>query len=427
MSKEQVIEVAAVSQTACGMYRVAIVDSKTGQIKWEMPEWRHNLILNSGMEMVATNAWVKCISNCYAGTSSTSNYKDSGTDTAASDASGNVTSVGATVDFTTFANGDCILWDDGSQGRITSRPTANTCTIVPAPGGSGISSGFFTVLKTSNRKLYANTAHNSSLLPNSPNSIAQRIGNLLTSRFTFDFPSEVGPVTYNEIGLTANSGTPASNPDMFSRIVLPAPVILGVGDSLRVIYQLQLTVAQTDPVPVTPTISGWPVAPAITTSGTFALVEVGLSAANTAATSSANAVTSFSASSQLSNEPSSIAGNYYFWVDKTRLGFGFSWPSPGTDRSATRLLSDYEQGAISHQDFSALTYFVVKEATWAIATANVDSWGNVKAVGFGYSFFTEPSIRCGSYFEFDQDQTKTNVQKLTLRFKYSWSRVLTID
>jgi hypothetical protein len=67
-----------------------------------------------------------------------------------------------------------------------------------------------------------------------------------------------------------------------------------------------------------------------------------------------------------------------------------------------------------------------------VGEANNDTWGGIAAVGFGYyrshlSGDSDPTVACGYYFEFDEDQTKTNIQKLTLRITYSWSRTLTVD
>lgn len=428
---------AHVGQTAMGRYKVAICDGKTRQVKWEMPDFKPNLILNGGLEQVASYHWVQCMTYAYAGDDGTANYLDSGTDTASSDASGNVTSVGSTIDFTTdAANGDCILWDSGETGRITSRPTANTCTIVPAPAG-GISSGEFTVLYTSRTQLVSPVAQCSSYLSGNPHQLAQRISNTIINRNTYDFPVEVGSVTYREVGVSPIDATPPSAAAMFSRIVLDSPISLSAGEYLRLVYQLEITISPIVATAAAPAITGWPVSPATGTDGDYALYNVGLGVVNTAnaTVGLTNIRTTFDS---YANEPASMLsdpnispGSYRMWVSNVRNGFGtLSWPENATARSY--VLATNVTGQITDTDFTALTYSQVKSAKWAIGEANLDTYGYIRSMGFGYYSTAigqeaDPTESVGFLFEFDEDQTKTNIQTMLLSIKYSWSRTLTID
>jgi hypothetical protein len=428
-------------QAAMGMYKVAIVDGKTKKVKWEQKEWRHNLILNSGMLMVASRTWADCCRACYAGVGSGQQTYDSGTDVASSDGAGNLTSVGATINFTTFANGDCILMDDGTQAYITARPGANAATITP---DAGIASQQFTVLKTTLTGLFGNVKRYSAYLPNSPHCVTTRNGNVVAMRRTFDFADETGGVVITEIGLSENTtfgsatmwGSSAGL-TLFSHIVLPVALSLSSGDSLRVIYQLQVTIL---PWPSTysvntPSIPApWPVLPSTTLQGTGGLVNLGISGVAASGATTA-------ALDSYANEPSAIYGTSYtgmpwdqyytMWVDKTRKGFAWSWPAYGIARTGyERALKS--QGAVANTTYVGLTYQHDKVCVWGVAEANNDTWGGIAAIGFGYfrsSLYGsyDPTVHCGYYFEFDEDQTKTNIQKLTLRITYSWSRTLTVD
>jgi len=441
MSNERELTIGTgTSQGAMGMYKVAIVDGKTKKVKWEQKEWRHNLILNSGMLMVATRTWADCCRVCFAGLGSTQQTYDSGTDVASSDGAGNLTSVGATIDFTTFANGDSILMDDGTQAYITARPSANTATIVP---DLGIASQQFTVLKTTLTGLSGNVKRYSAYLQNSPHCVTTRNGNVVAMRRTFDFADETGGVTITEIGLTENTTFGSStvwgagSPTLFSRIVLPFALALTSGDSLRVIYQLQVTIL---PWPSTysvntPTITNWPVAPSTTLQGTGGLVNLGISGVRFDGATTV-------ALDSYANEPAAINGTSYtgipwdqyytMWVDKTRKGFAWSWPAYGITRQTTYQRALKSVGAVTNTTYVGLTYQHDKVCVWGVGEANNDTWGSITAIGFGYyrsSLYGDydPTVHCGYYFEFDEDQTKTNIQKLTLRITYSWSRTLTVD
>jgi hypothetical protein len=219
---------------------------------------------------------------------------------------------------------------------------------------------------------------------------------------------------------------------MFSRIVLPSPISLTAGQSLRLIYQLQITITPTTPQAATPTITGWPVAPAVSTTGTYALLNVGLSTVLVGSSNPSNGVSNFDS---FSNEPSAHGavgvGQYVMWVDNSRAGFTFGWPASGTARP-NYVKADNVPFVITNTDFSGLTYSQTKESTWGVAAANADSFGYVRTIGHGYrSTFvgqeSDPTINSGFYFEFNDDQSKTNVQTMTQRIKYSWSRTLTID
>lgn len=417
----KIIEVGHIGQVASGKFRVAVVDSKTKQIK-SISDWKPNLILNSGLAMVGTNTWYKCISRCYAGTGSVTgtnaNTTDSGAATAVSDASGNVTVVGS-WDFTVQASvGDCILWDTGQQGRITLIGGALTATITPAPGGGGIPAAEFTLCRTSRSTLVTPAKQATSYLTGRPNQEALLTGNVVVTRFTYDFPAETGSVTYTEVGLSAANITPPSAATLFSRLVLPVATALVSGDQLRIIYQLQVAVNPITIQTVTPTISGW-----TGTSGISGVWNVGLS------TSSINASDIGSGQGQIDslvNEPSSIGGTYPHWVSnqKTGLsGFAFATNAPArTNFPASQVPSE-----ISQIDYTGLTYSQVKSSTWGVGEANQENIGAIKSYGFGFNFFTNPSVNVGLIFEFDNDQFKLNTQTLTLRTKYSWSRTLSIN
>ena len=443
MSNNRIVSTEVPGQCADGMYRIGVVDSKTHKVKYMSP-WRHNLILNSGMYAVATKTWMSCCRYCYLGGGSTAaNYEDSSTDTAASDASGNVTSVGVNIDFTTFANGDCILFDDGSQGRIMSRPTANSCTIVPEPGGAGIASQEFTVLRTSRTQLTGTVLKKvSTYLAGIPNQQVSLIHNattsVITNRQTYDFAAEVGAVTYNEIGITWSSVTPPASPILFSRIVLPVPLTLGAGDYARVVYQLSVTISPTNEVTTTPDFDndGTPE----TGDGNDRLYNLGLSVVNIGNTTVGfdNETPYSLATDSYSNEPcmvglySTLGSNplYTMWLSYTagvHTGtypcLASTWGNTVNDYIKPFLLATTTENLFA----SGLTYSHNKVSAWTIGQGNTSSIG---AFGIGKENTGSnhyPQVFAGLVHIYSPLRTKLNTQTLTLRIKYSWSRTLTID
>jgi hypothetical protein len=426
MSINKTITVRGPAQVATGMYKVAIVDGKTNKVKWEMPEFKPNLILNSGLAAIATNTWMQCMNWCYAATGTADpNYLDSGATTAASTLAGVVNLSGGSVDTSTVVAGDCILWDTGEQGRITTVSTPTSFIIDPAPGGAGIPAAEFTFCYTTRTTFTGTNAKKcTSYLTGNPNQVSYRIGNVVTSRNTYDFNVEGGSVTYTQIGITYHSVTPPAAATLFSRIVLSPALTLGSGDYLRVVYQLAVTITPTGEVASSPTITGWP----SDTAGIGRLYNVGLSTVN--ATSSAGGLSgSTGYLDSWANEPSSILPTYNIgtmWVSFTKLGHTGSWPEYGDSRTIVLAATNTIESAST----TTFTYSHLKVGTWAIGSAN----GVIRAVGFGleggwWPGYVPASTYAGFIFEFDNDadHTKLNTQVLTLRIKYSWGRTLTID
>lgn len=433
------------TQTASGMYKLVVLDSEK-KVKYESP-WRHNLILNSGMSLVATHYWIDCLSYCYAGQGNDVNAYDSGADVASSDAVGAVVSTGVALPLNggSFVAGDCILWDTGEQGRIISISGAGACQITTeyaSPGG--IPSGPFTVLKTSRTKLTDTNVPTcgrcSSYLASPPNALVTYIHNandsIVTSRITYDFPVvPAGPsITYYEIGISPHNAigsgpwAPANMPVLFSRIYINGGLTLDAGDYLRVVYQLSITISPTSEQASSMAFDndGTPE----TWTGLSKLYTLGLSIVNINATSVTNQVTNFDT---YANEPALISGSsYVLWVSF----YGGSHTGTFPNYGQTTVRNDsYSQGPtlVPTGTFnlyeSGLTYSQEKRGTWAIGQVN-----SSPIASFGYGIATVinlttiyPSVYCGLMNIFDAGHTKLNTQTLTLSLKYSWSRTLTVD
>src|SRR5215472_7590495 len=83
-----------------GLYKVAVVDSATGKVVWEMPKFEKNLILNGGMDLVNSTRWADLLLAGICGTGTRPNSYASGATTASQSGGTTVTSTGGTLDFT---------------------------------------------------------------------------------------------------------------------------------------------------------------------------------------------------------------------------------------------------------------------------------------------------------------------------------------
>lgn len=420
-----------IGQKASGQFKVQVV--RNGQVIEDRP-WRKNLILNSGLNIIRSYMWADAFHYASAGTDGSANYEDSGAGTAASDAAGNVT-------FTTYSlavsrTGAIILWDSGEIGRITGGSGAS-CTITPAPGGAGIPDGPFTLFRAERTTLVAprvgpTYGYTRTYLANYPHTFTSVNGNAITMRRTYDFPVEGSPVIYQEVGVHpvwANGAT------CFSRMTIPGGISLGVGDQLRLVYQLVVTFGPINAVQTgTMNVTGWPVLPALTTNVKWAIWKVGLSGVN------ADGSTGYAVPADWchTNEPAvlqplGLDGSWTMWLSSTRAGYG-TWTFPGTSPNHPNYYDSNYAGwpQFVNYDSSGLVYSVEKQMKVGTTSANYDTWGYVRAFGQGfgmttYPFYQSQATQVGWTVEFDEDQTKTNIQNLALGMKFSWSRELAFN
>jgi len=84
---------------------------------------------------------------------------------------------------------------------------------------------------------------------------------------TFDFAIESGSVNYTELGWSYSDSAGAN---LFSRALISGGTVsLTAGQSLRVVYELSITVAPASTTTENLSISGWPVSPATSTEVTW--------------------------------------------------------------------------------------------------------------------------------------------------------------
>jgi hypothetical protein len=390
---------ANIGQTAKGRVRIQVVDSKTGRVKRDNG-WQKNLILNTGLDMIAVRTWADCFTHCAVSTGTTATQVDSGTTTAERAAAVVTLSGGSFV----FANGDVgntIKWASGEVARIT--VFTSTTQVTVATSGT-IAAGLFTLYRTNQTGLAVNetkTRTNTYLTGtgNCGTTYTAATGNMVMRR-TYDFTAEAGAVTYTEVGISY-TGTIASN-NLFSRILLSPSVTLDIDDQLRVIYELDITQTPCAPRSVAPTITGW----GSTTPGNEMMENYGLYYVNTSGVTASDPASGTS-------EPSFAR---QIWISDSTAGLQ-SVPSVSvavTGRTGTT----FKNKAATLSTYAASAFTRNKSISFTTTEGNMSG---IKSIVQGH---ISGNSYPGLAFLLDNAQEKLNTKTLSLIFTYTWGRTL---
>lgn len=390
-----------------GRARISVVER--GIVVREYPEIS-NLILNRGLDDIATNSIPNCITYCAAGTGVTATEADGGANTAS------VATGVLTISTIGFLNGDST--DVGKTVKLTG--SGNTYLIVAAssttqcfvsPGSTTEGPDNFIIYNTNQTGLTAEstnpgptTKRTSTYLTGAPFCQTFTVGDTTLMTRTYDFAVESGSITYNEIGFSSTN-TVGSN--LFSRIKLPAGVPLTAGQQLRVQYSLSVKVSPITPQTyATSPVIGWP-----SGTGTMQHILIPMQYINTNgfAAQGLNGVDGLYYGN--AGEPS-ISVNVGLNIESASSAH----PSYGSLLHATQVnllassLSSYVSGSYTRDKF----------ATYPVGSVNATNWRNYMI----YVNFGDGLITVGTRFLFDTAQTKASTFTLTLGFRTSWGRIL---
>lgn len=401
-----------IGQSLAGKYKLAVVD-KQENVVWE-GDWQKNLILNQGMDAVAAHLYADLllfaaagvgtrVSNVYTGNSSGS--VSTTTLTLVTGSTG-ISSLTASVGgYTSVVQaGDVLQFDDSSQVTVVAVSNL-TASITPS---STIVLQPFTIWKTSQVGLQ-NEVHrvgSSNYFTGIGYCQTTTVGNVVGNRRSWDFNFETSSVSYTEVGVSwASTGSNT----IFSRVLLPAPIPIGIAQKLRLIYELDTVVlpnATTGGLPFTASISGWPVSPSTDTGGFYNIGQYFVSSLDN------NGNTSPASTAAI--DPASTPFIYLSNFSQSVQAAGVSLDRTGTASDKIITASDsYVLG--SYQVFKSGTFLVAQIAR-----------NDIRSMGLGITVNSFPTRDNAFNCLFNQPQTKTNVQTLTLSFVYSWSRILTL-
>jgi hypothetical protein len=350
----------------------------------------NNLILDQGLNFLFTTYHLaQASAYCAVGTGTTTTFTDSGATTATT--AGLSTTVTASASFFTAGMvGQLIKFDSGEERYIVSQ-TGTACVVNSAVNIAAPT--LFTVWAVNQVGLATETKRTNTYLIGTGNCGTTSVGNIRTFRRTYDFTAEVANQNYTELGWS-QSATVGSN--LFSRtLVSGGTVSVLIGQQLRVIYDIVLTVGPNVSTAATWSITGstgWPVAPATNTDGDYIRNGFSLGTVDTSGNSSPPS----------SLDPNQPSVSLVLATGSTLPGFGGVF-SAGTTASGTNSASSYTDGNF-YRDFTV---------TFGPAQANATNWRGV---------FEDAN---GSWvFVFDQAQTKAGTNTLSLTIRISYSRTL---
>lgn len=226
-------------------YRVSVLEN--GREIRRLPRKR-NLILDAGLDRVATNYWAEMTRYAAAGTGTNPVKRDSGAVTFTR--AGNVVTASAGF-FEAGDVGRLIKWDTGEEAYISAY---NSTVEVETADSGTIAASEGTVWYVNRTGLQAEVKRSGTYGSDSGDNETTFSLGAWTFKRTFIFSEEVGAVTYNEIGWSyANS---AGN-NLFGMDIITGGVSLVAGQQLKVVVELTLPLGPAAPTPWSNTISGW--------------------------------------------------------------------------------------------------------------------------------------------------------------------------
>jgi hypothetical protein len=411
-----------------GQYRLQVIDAVSHEIVSDYG-WHPNLILNNGMDILGNLAGPSIgVLSSYGvvGTGSRPNYIASGTSTITQSGAyiglSNHTGLlsftqsvwtNGTSSYTSSVDiGDLIVDQDMSQSMVVW--VSGSLLYITGTSLNYTTPKTFTVWKTSQAGLQGEYIRSSTYLVGSSSVLGWNCGTVVsgsttTMRRTYDFPAETASQSYTEVGCSWN-GIP--NGGLFSRIVLPQSVNLAPQQSLRMTYDLFTSYGPFSPVYKTASIVGWPVSPATDTSGVECLQNFLPSMVQTDGNSSGLA----------GLDPTGLY-SYNFFVFASTVNTPLYTGSAGVNMGVNRLGDYAVSNTTTSTPYVSGTYTTVKYGTLSMYQA-VSS--QIYSIGFGQIAGYYPYNSGGQImvFLFNQPQTKTNLQTLTLGWRWTWNRII---
>jgi hypothetical protein len=203
--------------------------------------WQKNLLLDQGLDKIATMPFNEVFANCCAGTGSNPTGRDPH---ATATISGQNLTASAAV-FTTSDLDTDVVFSTGQRFKIQSLTgAAPTAQVTTFQSGTIATATPFTLQYTNQSILAGEVVRTSQCLqsPGANSSTVLAAG--ISLQRTFLFPFEADPITYTEIGF---SDQPLAGANLFSRIALATPISLSgpsaeipSGQQLQVTYQLTI-------------------------------------------------------------------------------------------------------------------------------------------------------------------------------------------
>ena len=191
-----------------------------------------NLLLDSGLDKIATLGITTCMQYAAVGTGTNPTYRDSGAVTVT--IAGGVATASAGF-FAAADVGRLLKQDSGSERYITGYTSPTVVTV----GGADSAASLFTIWYVSDTGLQTESKRTGAYTNGATdNQSTFAAPGTWTHKQTFLFAAEAAPITYNEIGW---SNSNAAGANLFGRALFITPPSLGIGQQLRVTLYLSVT------------------------------------------------------------------------------------------------------------------------------------------------------------------------------------------
>lgn len=350
---------------------------------------KKNLILDGGLDAVASRAWISNFTHAVVGTGTTPTRRDSGAITF----SRSGTTVEASAGF--FEAGDAgrlLKFDTGEEVRIVSFTdsthveTADSGTIASAEG---------TIYYVNQTALTTFSKGTNSYTTDSGDNGTTFLTDTFTFKRSFIFGVESGTVNYREIGWS-HVGTGTS---LFGRDLLAGSgVTLIAGQQLKAICELSVTLSPASSIAFTNPITGWG------DDGTQGIEHGALCRID------ANGSLVFVATDALEPGSNTFAKGFGLETATGAIGALSASLGPTLTRHAVLGADSYTSGSFQR----------VWRGVIPIGSANASNWRSVT-----YGGTDGGSLRRVYRVLMDTDQTKLSTHVLELEFTLSWGRILT--
>lgn len=385
-----------IKQKALFRYKVGVI--RNGKRLWLTP-WKNNLILDSGLNKVASVNWANCFAVCIFGNQvaptpvsrngGALTFSQSGTTITAS---GNF--------FVSQDTGRLFKFDSGEECYLTYVNATTATASISRTVGSGPGTVWY-VNQTAVESVFAySTAYGS----NGGDNGTSAIGNVITMKRTYTGAAAGGPTTLTEIGF--NDG--ASNVNIFDRDIIVGGVSILTGDIPLAVAELIMTISQNTPQAVGNVATGYD------SSGNFQVVGCGIGMGGGTQLSYVASNGSTVSSSNISHlEPSNTNLFGDFWVFTST----FTIPAFSNGQANIPVSTGAVASGGSVASYSSGNFYRDRTATFNISTGN----------GTIYGFVAHPgaSDQATAYAQkFTSTFTKLSTQTLDFTIRISWQRIL---
>lgn len=221
-----------------GRVRVSVLQD--GRIVEER-SWQKNLILDQGLDKVATTLFNQLFAACAAGNSSSATTIDS--QSKATIAGQNLTITTGSYQFTNTDLDSDVHFDSGQIFKIQSVVSPTQVTLFTS--GTISTATHFMILRV-NEAILGNEIKRTVKYSSAPGANQTIVGSaVILLQRTFLFSAETSAVTYTELGFSDQA---VAGPNLFSRVVLAQPITVKgpvsgapLGQQLQVTYQLNVS------------------------------------------------------------------------------------------------------------------------------------------------------------------------------------------